>query len=202
MAKSLCGEAQLHAFELSPGTFKLLQERLKMTDIIRNNFGLSNEQGTVSFKDYEGSSTLNTIIPGAGFHDKERKYTLCEAQVSTGDKYCQENSIERIDLLKVDVEGAEKLVLEGFAEMFSQKRVRVVQFEYGFNSGDLHFLMKDFYQFFNDRGYQVGPLKPDGVRFCDFSYKLNSFNSGPNFVAVAGTETQLIADLAAPPHIL
>jgi hypothetical protein len=52
--------------------------------------------------------------------------------------------------------------------------------------------MKDFYKFFNDRNYIVGPLKPTGVLFMNFSYRLNDFNSGPNFVAVHNSQKDII----------
>ena len=44
--------------------------------------------------------------------------------------------------------------------------------------------MLDFYNMLQKYDYAVGPLKPHGVTFMDFTDKLNNFNSGPNFVAV------------------
>jgi hypothetical protein len=77
------------------------------------------------------------------------------------------------------------LVLQGFERMFLEKRISVVQFEYGFVNGDAYFLMKDFFALFKSWGYVVGPLKPKGAIFGEFDYQLNGFKSGPNYVAVA-----------------
>jgi hypothetical protein len=35
-------------------------------------------------------------------------------------------------------------------------------------------------------------LKPTGVLFMNFSYRLNDFNSGPNFVAVHNSQKDII----------
>ena len=54
-----------------------------------------------------------------------------QVEVQTGDAYCTRHRIERIDLLKIDVEGAEHLVLRGFERMLHERRIEVIQFEYG-----------------------------------------------------------------------
>lgn len=115
--------------------------------------------------------------------------------MTTGDQYCSENNIDRIDLLKIDVEGAEHLVLEGFKTMLAKGAIKVIQFEYGYASGDVKFLIKDYYALFEHYGYKLGPLKPTGVLFMDFQYPLNDFNSGPNYVAVHGKEIALLDGL-------
>ena len=45
------------------------------------------------------------------------------------DGYCTEHGIERIDLLKLDVEGAELETLEGAAQLLVDGRIRCVLFE-------------------------------------------------------------------------
>ena len=75
-------------------------------------------------------------------------------------------------------------MLKGMGKLLEEKRVRVVQFEYGYTHADIPFLMRDFYRLFNGLGYQVGRLAPRGVQFQEWSYRLNNFESGPNFVAV------------------
>jgi hypothetical protein len=75
--------------------------------------------------------------------------------------------------------------------MLKQHKIKVIQFEYGYVNADLNFLMKDFFKFFDDLGYEVGVLKPNGVIFKKFEYKLNSFESGPNFVAILKSDNHL-----------
>ncbi len=184
--------ADIHAFELSEETFLQLEKTAKEHEFKANNFGLSDQETEIRYKDYGAGSTVNTIVGGADFHDARIDAREKLGRVTTGDIYCANNGIDHIDLLKIDVEGAEHMVLAGFEKMLAERRIDVVQFEYGFVNGDAHFLMKDFYRLFEAHGYSIGPLKPHGVIFGAFDYRLNNFNSGPNFVAVSNSRPDLI----------
>jgi FkbM family methyltransferase len=183
-AGGLLTNVQIHCFELSPSTFVTLSERLTGPGFILNNCGMSNHDGVVEFKNYGENSTISTLLTQATFHDERVIPTVAEARVVTGDTYCRENGIDHIDLLKIDVEGADHLVLFGFGGLLAKRAVRVVQFEYGYTHGDAHFLMRDFYSLFEGYGYVVGRLNARGVHVTPWKYSLNDFTSGPNFVAI------------------
>lgn len=190
----------IHSFEISSSTFETLNQNLKnYKNVHLNNFGLSDENGEFSYKDYGANSGVNTINNSSEFHDHELDFTLKTCKLQTGDKYCSEKNVTKIDLLKIDVEGSENLVLQGFKKMLRNKSIRIIQFEYGFANGDSKYLMKDFYKFFDYYGYVIGPLKPNGVIFSEFKYELNNFNSGPNFIAVLKDETRLIEKIKGKP---
>jgi len=189
--------AYIYAFELSQKTFLTLKNNLsKENRVVSENIGLSNQSGDVLYKDYGENSPVNTILYNANFHDFRIKPKIRHGTLSTGDEYCQKNNIQQIDLLKIDVEGAEHLVLYGFEQMLKKKVIRMIQFEYGYANGDAKFLIKDFYKLMEDFGYVTGPLKPNGVCFMDFQYPLNDFNSGPNYVSVLKNETSLIKKIS------
>lgn len=177
--------AKVHAFELSESTY--INTRLKFSTeerLVLNNCGLSDSVGEFEYKDYGENSGLNTLLIDANFHDHRLKAKVKKAQINTGSAYCKLMNINSIDLLKIDVEGAEHLVLLGFSELLEKGQIKVIQFEYGYSNGDANFLIKDFYKMLEGYGYVLGPLKPSGVIFMDFDYALNDFKSGPNYVAV------------------
>ena len=184
--------SKIYTFELSRSAFKKLQINLNLENIKHNNLALSDKEGEISYKDYgEKYDTINTIIPNSTFWDNETEYDVKKVLTETGDNYCLNNKIDSIDFLKIDVEGAELLVLKGFLSMLKQHKIKVIQFEYGYVNADLNFLMKDFFKFFDDLGYEVGVLKPNGVIFKKFEYKLNGFESGPNFLAILKSDNHL-----------
>lgn len=94
----------------------------------------------------------------------------------------RDNGIERIDLLKIDVEDAEHLVLEGFGEALGTK-IDAIQFEYGRVNIITHFLLRDFYQILEARNYLVGKLFSNHVDFRSYDLTDEDF-VGPNYVAV------------------
>lgn len=188
--------ANIHSFEISKKTFQVLNNRHRRNErVILNNFGLSCENEEIEYKDYGENSCVNSLIMDADFHDKSIKPTFVKAAVETGDSYCKRNFIGEIDILKIDVEGAEHLVLGGFSEMLEGGLIKLIQFEYGYTHGDAKFLIKDFYKLLESYGYILGPLKPTGVMFMDFEYALNDFNSGPNYVAIHKREKEMINKL-------
>src|SRR5581483_6476101 len=162
-AREYFPDAVIHCFELAEGTFKTLQGKLRDGQFVLNNVGLSDRPGTFEYKDYGENSQLNTIVLDATFHDRDIPPTIVRAALTTGHDYCKSRSIDYIDFLKLDVEGAEHLVLKGFSDLLERKAIRAVQFEYGYTNGDSKFLMRDFYKLFHGYGYlvarvQKGPL--------------------------------------------
>ncbi len=185
IAKKINTEAKIHCFEIHKGTIKTLKEKLQdFPDIVINNFGLSNKSLEVEFLDYGVNSGANSLVKTPAFRHSE-KSSFSKSEVITGDEYCTRNKVSKIDLLKIDVEGHEYSVIEGFRTMLSQQNISVIQFEYGYNNGDEYNLMKDFFLFFEKYKYKVGILRSDGVHFSSFNYTFNDFDSGPNYVAAS-----------------
>jgi len=194
--------SEIHSFELSTSTYENLSKNIQNPRVTVNNFGLADKQGTFTYKDYGENSGVNTILLSVTYHDAHNKPNLVSAQLRKGDDYCRESNIEFIDFLKIDVEGAEHLVLAGFEQMLSKKSVRLIQFEYGYTNGDSRFLMRDFYEYFERLGYIVGRVRKGEITFGKWTYKNNDFNSGPNYVAIREDDVELrnILSKPAPPQ--
>ncbi len=174
--------ATVHAFEVMPATFASLSKtHAKTPRAVLRPFGLSDQAGTVEIRYFPDHDGATSIITDAEIHAIRSEMTM--GKVMRGDGYCAENGIEHIDLLKIDVEGAEHKVLAGFDQMLRAGRVDVVQFEYGLKSVVTRYLLKDFYDFFLARGYAVGKLYPNGVAFKDYHVTDEDF-MGPNYIAV------------------
>ena len=190
----------IHAFEISEKTFKVLKRRYQdNSQIVLNNFGLSDKSGEFEYKDYGKNSGVNSLILDSDFHDFQIKSKILKTMIDIGDEYCLNNNVHSIDFLKIDVEGAEHLVLGGFTNLLKSGKIKVIQFEYGYTHADAKFLIKDFYKLFNSFEYVLGPLKPSGVIFMDFDYALNDFNSGPNYVAVHKNQIEIINSIKGKP---
>lgn len=188
--------ARIHCFELSEGTFKTLSENLKGLNFVLNNMGMGDKDAVVEYKDYGENSKVNTLLVDATYHDRKIDFQIKRSTIRSGDSYCHEKGIDQIDFLKIDVEGADHLVLEGFAELLQKKAVRVIQFEYGYTHGDAKFLMRDFYRFFARHGYIVGRVQKGGIVFDEWTYKHNDFRSGPNYVAIRQDDAEMARRLS------
>jgi len=190
--------ADIHAFEIAPPVFSKLQEKFaNRTRVTLNSFGLSDQNSEIEIFYQEKSDYKTTAykehfdpayqLPG----QKASSLQVISARVIRGDDYVAERGIQFIDLLKIDVEGMEKSVLEGFHKMFSQHRIRLVQFEYNTTNIVSGFLLRDAYHFFNSVGYRIGKLYPNYVEFRDYHYRHEDF-CGPNMIAVRKEDEEIL----------
>lgn len=171
-----------HLFELSPSTFETLKTKFAQYENLQiNQLGLSNKDQDIEYTDFGSGSGVNTLHIGKQFHSMPSKRSF--SKVIKGDSYLHSNPIERIDLLKIDVEGYEYQVLEGFTPQLESGMIKVIQFEYGYMTAAAGHLLSDFYTFLEVKGYIIGQLTSTGVKFEEFSWVKNDFKSGPNFVA-------------------
>jgi FkbM family methyltransferase len=183
-------EAVLHAFEIDPDTAALLAERLKDAgNVILNALGLAEAEGEVRIFARPEESTATTMLTQStgGYVEKSVK-------VTTGDAYVAAHGVDRIDLLKIDVEGAEPRVLDGFAGCFARGMITMVQFEYGHANLQTRFLLADFHRFFEERGFVLGKIFPEGVTFGPYTPQDEDFR-GPNFLACRSERQDIIEAL-------
>ena len=76
-------------------------------------------------------------------------------EVSTGDQFCATNNIDEIDLLKIDTEGYEMPVLQGFSNMLKHSKINAVYCEVGFNPvNKKNTYINEVIDFANQNGFQ------------------------------------------------
>ncbi len=184
-------EAAIHAFEIVPDTFAIMKDNIgALSDrVTLNSMGLADAAGSVSVRVDPNSTVLSSMLP-ADTSEGDTTVTI-DCKVSSGAAYCQQHGIDRIDFLKIDVEGAEEKVIKGFEPLIKAKKIRLVQFEYNRGAIVSGFLLRDFYRYFEPKGYVLGKLFPDGVQFHDYTFAHEDFR-GPNYVACLADETKII----------
>lgn len=186
-------EAKIHAFELVPETYAKFLVNVKSDRVTINKFGLSDKSGEIDVNYNSSQDGLSSLIEGTEIN--KGNWNKRKSIVRTGDEYCKSNGIESIDLLKMDVEGAENLVLGGFSEMLSDNRISAIQFEFGMINIYSKFLLIDFWNLLSGYGFVVGPLMPRGVDFKKYNVRDEAFQGPPNYVAVHSSKQNIIAAL-------
>lgn len=186
LASLHCPSAKVYSFEPVPDTFGKLAEAVKdNSQIATFPMGLFKERGFRQINIY--SSNAHSSL-----YDVDKVVSEVRTiHLSTGDHFMAEQTIRYIDLLKIDVEGAEMDVLTGFKKAFADQAIRVVQFEYGHLNIVSRQLLIDHYDFFRSYGYLVGKLYPRGVAFRAYELKHEDF-IGPNYVAIHNTDKEAL----------
>lgn len=133
--RELFPTSAVYAFEPFKESFEQLKANIASDPKVTVcNFGLSNRNGMQSFHSNSSSAT-NSLLPSdeAGIQtwgvDLLETQKLVEAQFKTLDSVVHTMRIPRIDILKIDVQGAEHLVIEGAAAACSQGLIRLIYSE-------------------------------------------------------------------------
>jgi FkbM family methyltransferase len=194
-ARKVFPQAEIHAFEIAPPTFAKLRQRIDGSTgaVTLNMVGLAAIDGRMTLNYVEQADGLSSGVAVIGSFPS----ASIEVEVVTGDSYCRQRNIDRIDFLKLDVEGMEEAVLTGFSQMLAAGKIRVIQFEYGMVNIASRVLLKDFYEMLGAYGYAVGKIYPLAVEFREYDWRQEDFR-GPNFLAVHESEPELLTLVATP----
>jgi FkbM family methyltransferase len=129
LAAALVGnQGRVFAFEPEPRNFALLQRNIRAngyTNIVAVPKAISNRQGTVTLfhdrRNLGGHSISEDCVP------LKNRGGSVEVETTTLDEFVDALGEEkRVDLIKMDVQGAEGLVLERAHETLRRNKVRIV----------------------------------------------------------------------------
>src|SRR5262245_35990801 len=160
--------AHAHAFEVAPPTYARLQRHIQESGLSSratlNAFGLGDEEAACEMYYFPDHPQLTCDLPRHRFESQPFR-----ASLRRGGHCLRENHVETIDLLKIDVEGAEHRVLAGFADALEAGRIECLQFEYGAFSIQTRVLLADYYARLAPR-YWIGKIYPAHVEFADYAW--------------------------------
>lgn len=164
----------VHAFEASSEVCARLGQMCEIagrTNISINHAAVADAQGVVQLhvydREYSGWNSL-ADRPLADYGIDVKSIGVENVESTTIDDYCHEHEIDRIDLLKIDVEGAEYQVLIGARRMLQEKRVGCCVFEFGQTTFDMGNTPGEIREYLNSLGYRIrnvvsgDPLFPGG----------------------------------------
>lgn len=144
--------SDIYAFEPNSNTFALLSQDLKgSVELV--NAGLGSEEKVKQIYTYSDSTTSSHASVYKEvfevFHRAEGIISM-DFTMTTLDKFCADREIKRIDFIKIDTEGNELDVLRGAARMLSEKRIGMIQFEFGECDVFSRVFLRDFYDILHD----------------------------------------------------
>jgi len=146
-----------------------------------------------ALSDKSGELTLYADKPGSGMGSLSKRrldhygIELNEEEVVPVlrfDEYWKQfsSTFPVIDYVKIDVEGHELSVLEGFGDFLQQ--VKLVQFEFGGCNIDTRTFFQDFWYFFSDNNFSLYRIAPRGAIAVAAYSEADEFFSLTNYIAL------------------
>jgi FkbM family methyltransferase len=122
----------IHCFEPHPYLSDYTEQIYPF--ITMNKYCLTNNIGTIDVTFPMWSVGLSSIIHRPVFDrlkSEGQEFKKINVKCETIDNYCKINNITKIDFIKIDVEGAEKMVLDGANNMLQNNTIKMGIFEIG-----------------------------------------------------------------------
>jgi len=123
-------DATVHAFEPTPEIAERLRSIATLNRLERlyvHEAAVLNCSGQATLKRFRGelgnNEGMNFVSADTADMESERVRSVAL------DEFCEQKSIEQIDLLKIDVQGQEHLVLQGASGLTTRGRIRMVFME-------------------------------------------------------------------------
>ena len=176
--------ANVHIFEPAKVNFEKLTTRFISNKNVKiNNAAVSKENGEGNlFSDVIGSglaSLTQRKLDHFGLeHDIIEKIKIIKFE----DYWKSELSNSQIDIVKIDVEGHELDVLNGFGEALG--KTKLIQFEFGGCNLDTHTTFQEFYYYFNSRNFEILRITPFGLQTIKEYNEIDEFYLTTNFICI------------------
>lgn len=159
-------DVEVHCFEPGKQTFEYLSATAAgKPKVFLNNIGLGAEKSeAVLHYDHAGSEIASLTKRDLGHYGMSHADSET-VLIDTVDNYCAAKGIDRIDLLKVDIEGHELDCFKGAKGMLSRKAIGIITLEFGGANIDTRTFFRDFWYFFEPLGMDLYRITPSGYLF-------------------------------------
>jgi len=158
--KKLFPQSTIYCFEPFPDSFQKLNRFSGDASIKANQIAFSDKEGKTTFH-INVDLSCNSLLPPTEsdfkcYSAKSIKDGEIQVETNTLDNFCAGDKISCIDILKLDVEGAEVKVLEGASRMLSKQAIKLIYTEVMFIPHyDSGCLFHELTAFLNRYGYTL-----------------------------------------------
>lgn len=156
-AKLVGADGQVFAFEADLDNFRFLEKNTKnYKNINLHNIAIADKNSLIDFYKVNKSTGCHSII-------KTNNAVKTSVQATTLDNFLAEKNINRVDLIKIDIEGAEPLAFKGMEKLFNKNQNLSIIMEFSPNSfksspQDPANFLKNIKQY----GFSVYEIMPSG----------------------------------------
>ena len=196
-SRQLAGTGRVVAFEPSSAAFALLSENVRrnhLSNVRCIHAAVSDSTGEATFYLMPASADQNSLRPLAGSDAIPVKVAL-----ETIDHVAESLSLDRIDLIKIDVEGNELFALRGARSVLREFRPLLIieishhQFTYGYSGSEIQSFLEELgYQTMRiDENEGLVPYQPSPSEINDV---ITHFNIVAMHSTQHGQQAQLITE--------
>jgi FkbM family methyltransferase len=152
----------IHAFEPSQAIFNTLSQNIANNDcqnVHLHRIALSDSEGTMTLRiptNEFGTDAFAYLSSNTGASESPNNQSET-VQVKTLDNFLSENKIDKVDIIKIDIEGAELLCFKGAEKLLSSPNKPIILFECfeELCSSRFNYSMMDLLKFLDAKNYKI-----------------------------------------------
>ncbi len=146
--------------------YKKLHGTNKNIELIPWGLGKEDSKEMIYYPKFKGASSLASIHNVFRNNEDLRGEEIHLIKLND---FCKQRNINKIDFMKIDVEGNELSVLQGAKRLIEEGKIKIIQFEFNWINVYSKVFMEDFRELLKD--YDLYRLLPRGLLKIDFSKK-------------------------------
>ncbi|MBL7145632.1 MAG: FkbM family methyltransferase [Phycisphaerae bacterium] len=186
-AKCVGKAGHVHSFEPSSRMFSELEFNVslnKISDICTlNKMAVSDMAGTSELSKYEPGFEVFASL-GSNFRQSESLLGYEEVKTIRLDDYIENAGIDRVDFMKIDIEGAELLALRGAEKLLSRSNAPAILLELAdINTDGFGYKATEIWDYLRKFGYSMYHVGKHGILSKQSERPLD-FTSSQDMVAI------------------
>jgi len=148
---------KLHLFEPNKKLLSFTEIKYEYRkNIIYNNIGLWKYDGETDFFYFENENNeLSSFFPAFEWSDLLVRCEHKQIKTTSVDNYCLTQQVNKIDFLKIDVEGAEVGVISGCERLLEENKISIIQIEYSPHYKRANYLFQNVIDIVSKYGYKI-----------------------------------------------
>jgi FkbM family methyltransferase len=161
-SRVLKNKGVIHAFEPSQSTYNILNQNItnnNCNNVKLHRLALSDANGilTLSTPNIKYGTDAFAYLSNSQDTTGNKDDQTESVEVKTLDHFLFENNIEKVDLIKIDIEGAELLCFKGAEKLLSGKHKPIILFECfeDLSKSRFNYTLMDLLKFLDQRDYSI-----------------------------------------------
>lgn len=129
-AKEIAPNSKIIAVEPNPTAFRLLKKNVesnRLKNVILVNKAVTSRNGRISFEIVKGRTEVGSVEVYKKFRRKDRLKKITVDSIKL-EELCKKYKIDKIDLLKIDVEGSEVDILKSSKNILSKVKKAIIEY--------------------------------------------------------------------------
>ena len=183
----LTERAEVYLFECADYCFPGLELRfpnIPNPHLVKK--AVSDHTGTMDFYVTKEASGCGSAYERDDVSIVQYSYDKVVVDTITLDDFCTQKKIERVDFLKMDIEGHEYAALLGATNLLSERKISALSFEFGSGNVNSRTFFRDFWELLTKYEYNIYRVIPGGKispRLKSYSEEFEYFRGATNYIA-------------------